>query len=373
MPKFWWPKFWLIVGIAPAAVALPAAAQLRPLVEPPSSADAARNGVEVFLLNEGAQAAPAQGPAEIDTIARDGSHLHLVAAPDGEGPVAPGGFARVHYRLAAVAPATLVASAPPQDQTAAPVEAAAMLDHRPAPAVAENVVTTSAGTSGAFLDRFHAYAPIYGAFGLNDAGGKLQFSFAFRGLGHEDGPHLDFAYTQTMFWALNQPSVPFRSTTYNPELYVEMPLDATTAAAIGVRHDSNGGGPATSIDINRAYLRLNKTVALGDGWRLDLTPQAWLFIRNRGIADNIGRYWGYSAITAAIGRQDGIKLALTARGNPATGKGAAEAFLSYPLAALGEGWPHIYLFGQAWSGYGEAIDDYNRRTTRARLGIAFTR
>ena len=369
MSKCWW-----IAGVVSVAVAQPAVAQLRPLVEPPASAQSARGGVDVFLLNEGAAPAPAQGPAEIETIARDGSRLRLVAAPDGEGPVAPGTFARVHYRLAAAAPATaLVASVPAQDQTAALAQAAKMLDdHRAAPH-AETVVTTSAGTSGAFVDRFHAYAPIYGAFGLADAGGKLQFSFAFRGIGHDDGPHLDFAYTQTMFWALGEPSAPFRSTTYSPELYLDVPIDPTTTAAIGVRHDSNGGGPATSIDINRAYLRLNKTVALGDGWRLDLTPQAWLFIRNRGIADSIGRYWGYSAITAAIGRADGIKLALTARGNPATGKGAAEAFLSYPVAAFGDGWPHIYLFGQAWSGYGEAIDDYNRRTTRARLGIAFTR
>jgi outer membrane phospholipase A len=351
-------------------------ADLRPLVEPPASAEAARGGVEVYLLNEGTQPAPAAGPAEIDTIARDGSHLRLIAAPDGEGPVAPGGFARVHYRLAAVAtsPAPVaLASTPTQDQAAALAGAAAMLDDRRAPPRPETVVTTSAGTSGAFVDRFHAYAPIYGAFGLSDAGGKLQFSFAFRGLGHEDGPHLDFAYTQTMFWALGEPSAPFRSTTYSPELYLDVPVDATTTAAIGLRHDSNGGGPATSIDINRGYVRLNKTVALGDGWRLDLTPQAWFYIRNRGIADDIGRYWGYSAITAAIGRQDGIKLALTARGNPATGRGAAEAFLSYPVAALGAGWPRIYLFGQAWSGYGEAIDDFDRRTTRARLGIAFTR
>lgn len=360
-----------IAGALPAMLATPAGAELRPLVEPPASADAARGGVDVFLLNEGAQPAPAQGPAEIETIARDGSHLRLIAAPDGEGAVAPGGFARVHYRLAAAAPAPVaLAGAAPRSQDAVSAAAPRLPDDRPA---RETIATTSAGTSGAFVDRFQAYAPIYGAFGLNDAGGKLQFSFAFRGLGHQDGPHLDFAYTQTMFWALGEPSAPFRSTTYSPELYVDGPLDATTSAAIGLRHDSNGGGPATSIDVNRAYLRLNRTIALGHGWRLDLTPQAWAYIGERGIAREIDRYWGYTAITAAIGQADGIKLAITARGNPATGNGAAEAFLSYPVAALGAGWPHIYLFGQAWTGYGEAIDDYDRRTTRARLGIAFTR
>jgi len=91
------------------------------------------------------------------------------------------------------------------------------------------------------------------------------------------------------------------------------------------------------------------------------------------VADDISRYWGYTSLTAAIGRQDSFKLAITGRGNPGTGKGAAEAFLSYPLSAIWGGLPHVYLFGEAFTGYGEALSDYKRSATHARLGIAFTR
>ena len=341
------------------AFADPAAAQLRPLVEPPASAEAAQQGVEVFLLNEGTAPVPAQGPAEIEAVAKDGTRLRLIAAPDEVLTVQPGAFARLHYRLAAAAPA----------QPAPPIPIAQVAQ----PSPAEQNVADSSGTSSGFFDRFRPHEPIYGAFGLNDAGGKLQLSFAFRALGREDGPSLNFAYTQTMFWALDRPSGPFRATNYSPELFVDLPIDRTMTVGLGYRHDSNGLGTIGSIDVNRVFARVSKRFALGDGWSAEVAPEAWFYVGRQGIASDLERYWGYSALSASVGQQDGIKLSLMGRGNPGTGKGAAEAFISYPLAAIWDGLPHIYLFGQAFTGYGEALSDYNRYDRHARLGIAFTR
>ena len=341
----------------------PARRQLRPLVDPPASAAAARDGVEVFLLNEGTATVPAEGPAEIETVAKDGTRLRLVAAPDEPLTVAPGGFARVRYRLAAAAPSQVAAS----DLPAPPPPAPALS------APTETVASSSAGSSSGFLDRFHPYEPVYGAVGLGDAGAKLQLSFDFRLLGHDDGPHLDFAYTQTMFWALDQSSGPFRATNYSPELFVDMPVDATTTIGAGYRHDSNGAGPSRSIDVNRLFARATKSFDLGGDWRFDITPQAWFYFGDQGVAPDLDRYWGYTSLRAAIGRRDGLKLELQGRGNPGTGKGSAEAFLSFPLARISDGLPQVYLFGQAFTGYGEALTDYNRRATHARLGVAFTR
>jgi outer membrane phospholipase A len=346
--------------------ATPAVAQLRPLVEPVASAEAARQGVEVFLLNEGTAAAPAEGPAEIETIARDGAHLRLIITPDAVLTVQPGAFARLHYRLAAAAPA-------PPAETAQAIEADSPVTPPVQVAAVERVVTDSSGSSSGFWDRFRPHEPIYGAAGLGDAGAKLQFSFAFRALGREDGPNLNFAYTHTMFWALGEPSGPFRATNYSPEVFVDMPIDPTTMIGGGYRHDSNGLGVGGSIDVNRVFVRAAKDFRLGDGWTFQLVPQAWFYVGQQGAAPDLDRYWGYSALTASIGRKDGIKLSVTGRGNPGTGKGAAEAYLSYPLASISDDLPHIYLFGQAFTGYGEALSDYNRRATHARIGIAFTR
>jgi len=342
--------FSITMGSALLVTASPAAAQLRPLVEPPASAEAAKTGVDVYLVNDGAEPAT-QVPAPIETRAADGTRLTLTASTADPVTVQPGAFAKVRYHQVV-------------EMAAAP------------PAVAagtETIAADSSGSSSAFLDRLRPHEPVYGAFGAGDAGGKLQLSFAFRALGSKDGLNLNFAYTQTMFWALDKPSGPFRATNYSPELFVDLPLNRTTLLGFGYRHDSNGGGVTDSVDVNRIFARASKRVVLGDSWNLDLTPQAWFYFGEHGVADDIGRYWGYTALTAAIGRQDGIKLAVTGRGNPGTGKGAAEAFLSYPLAAIWDGLPHLYLFGQAFTGYGEALSDYNRRASHARLGIAFTR
>ena len=71
-------------------------------------------------------------------------------------------------------------------------------------------------------------------------------------------------------------------------------------------------------------------------------------------------------------QKDGVKLSVTGRGNFDTGKGAAEMFVSYPLAPLGGGFG-VYLFGQAFAGFGEALDDYDENENHVRLGISFTR
>ncbi len=364
---------YLVVGTAMLTPAEPAAAQLRPLLDPPASADAARGGVEVYLLNEGRTVQPASGPAEIETMAKDGTRLRLIAAPDAPPTVAPGGFARLHYRLAASYP---VAVAPPAPLPLAPLPLA------PLPlAVAANretVVDGSAGISSAFVDRFRPYEPIYGVAGTGTAGAKLQVSIDFRLLGRADGPRLDFAYTQAMFWAIDRPSAPFRATNYSPEIFVDLPVgEALNVGALnvgaGYRHDSNGGGPASSVDVNRLYLRASGAFTLGRGWELSVTPKAWIYFGEHGNAPGLERYWGNAALAASIGQRDGLKFVISGRGNFGTGRGGVEAFLSWPVARIGDRLPHLYLFGQMFSGYGEALSDYRISATHARIGIALTR
>ena len=349
---------WMALAGLCLTVATPAFAQLRPLLDPPASAEVARDGVTVFLLNEGPAAQPAQGPAEIETVARDGTKLRLIAAPDEPQTVAAGGFVRMHYRLAASYPVALAATTPP------PVAP---------PAKGETVAPTSRGGSGAFLDRIHPYAPVYGVIGAGNSGAKLQVSFDFRLLGKDDGPRLDFAYTQTIFWAIDRPSGPIRAQGYSPEVFLDVPVGKSLIVGGGYRHDSNGGGLTNSIDLNRFYLRATKTFDLGNTWKFAVHPMAWGYFGNQGIAPDLDRYWGYTSLGLTLGQRDGWKFAVTGRGNPGTGKGSAEGFVSYPLARIDDRLPHLYLFGQFFTGYGEALIDYNRNVQHARFGIAFTR
>jgi outer membrane phospholipase A len=175
-----------------------------------------------------------------------------------------------------------------------------------------------------------------------------------------------------MYWALDLPSGPFRTTTYSPELFVEQPLDESAHIAIGYRHDSNGRAVGDSIDVNRIYLRAVKRFDLGNGWHAEVAPQGWIYFGPRGLATDLEDYWGYTSLTASIAKDDGLKVAATVRGSFETGRAGTELFVSYPLSRFKGGFG-VYLFGQAFHGYGEALSDYNLSDTHARIGIALTR
>lgn len=363
----------LLLLLSAASIAIPAAAQLRAVPTQPASEREALRGVEVILLNEGTAPVPAEGPRQIEVTAADGTRLTLERLPAPAATIAPGAFARARYvpvayaaRPAPAAPGALppgVGNAYPADAvTAAPVRDGG-----------ETEVLRSAGTASGFLDRFTPHEPVYGVFGLDDAGAKLQVSFAFQPFtGESTLRHLRFAYTQTMFWRLDLPSGPFTHTTYSPEVFAEVPVDDSTAIGLGWRHDSNGGGPATSIDSNRIFARFTKRFDLGDGWRAEVTPQAWVYVGKQGVAPDLDRYWGNGSLGLTLAKPDSLKLSLNLRAAPQSGRGAAELFASHPLADLGGGFG-IYLFGQAFSGFGEALDDHRRRDTHGRIGISLTR
>lgn len=336
----------------------PAFAQLRPLVAPPAdAAQAARDGVDVFLVNEGRDAAPIAAPEEIETLAKDGTTLKLsLIRSTAEGPpVAAGGFAKLRYRLAPLAEEIVVRELPPS-----------------APDQSETSVASSRGVSNGVFDRFRPYEPIYFVAGAGTSRAKLQASFSFQPFDQGVLAPLHVAYTQTIFWAIGTPSGPITATIYRPEVYYERDFGDSMKIAIGFRHDSNGGGVRDSVDLNRFYLRANQRFDLGGRWRLDVAPEVYGFFGPRGLARDVDRYWGYGGLTASIVQEDGVKLSVYARGNPYTGKGAAEFFASYPLRRLGGGLG-LYLFGEAFTGYGEQLLRYNQIDNHVRLGVSLTR
>lgn len=68
-----------------------------------------------------------------------------------------------------------------------------------------------------------------------------------------------------------------------------------------------------------------------------------------------------------------LQAATNTRFNFDSGKGAIDADISYPIDRLIGGNLNFYLIGQAFTGYGENLLDYNRRMTRLRVGLAIVR
>ncbi len=332
-------------GMIALALLLAAQPQLRIVAEPPASLAAAEDGVSVFVLNEGTTPADAE-PRAMEVVTADRATLRIEPVDAAPTRIAPGGFAKLRYRVVPVQ----------QAATALPMRG-------------ETPVATAQGGRAGFLDRFEPHEPIYGAFGLGSDGAKLQVSLAFRpfdGAGVLDDVRL--AWTQTMFWAIDRSSGPFRSTNYSPEVYYQRRLTDRIVAGGGYAHDSNGRD-AGSIDVNRLFASASYALPIGDGWQVEATPKLWTYV-GTGYRD-LDRYWGNMSLGAAVGQVDGLRVAATLR-NPTGRRRAGELYASYPLARIGAG-TGFYVFGQAFSGYGEAIDDYAVRSSSARLGIAFTR
>ena len=298
--------------------------------------------------------------------AADAARLVLVPAESRATTVPAHGFTRFRYRV--VQPPQAAAVRP--DFPELPPRVAG--DGSPAHDGGETVVASGNGSSSGFLERFAPYEPIYGVISAG-AAAKLQVSFAFRPFAG-DGPlsRFTFAYTQTMFWRLDQVSGPIRPTTYSPEAFFDMPLADDLHVALGYRHDSNGEALPGSIDVNRIRLRVTRGFDLGGGWRAELTPEGWAYFGDQGRAPDLVRYWGHAALHASVMQRDGLKLAMSVRGSTRSGRGAIEGYLSYPLGRIAGGLG-IYLFGQGFAGYGEALDGYNIRDAHGRIGIALTR
>ncbi|BBE34922.1 phospholipase A [Sphingosinicella microcystinivorans] len=340
-------------------VSLPAAAEVR-LVVP--EANAPRSGTfEVIFLNDGAAAAKLDAPKMI--VVAEGE-----AAIEGPAPteIAPGGFARVIYRLTSVpaAPAPQVAVAA---STATPQEA------------------ESTG-----LGRFETYEPMYALVGANPSDAKLQLSFRYRLFGHQPREFttgagsrewragIYFGYIQRMFWDLSEESIPMYDITFSPELFLRAVSPGSTSVGApmlgiqaGLRHHSNGKDGAGSRSYNTLYVEPSVGFGLGNGWTLTTAPRFWAYVGSKEGNERIARYRGYTGLTIDLKQQDGFGLRTFLQGNLSGGRGSAEVDMSYSLRR----WTglNLYLHSQLYTGYGEALIDYDERNTRLRFGIGIVR
>lgn len=340
-------------------VSLPAVAEVR-LVVPEASAP--RTGTfEVIFLNDGAAAAKLDAPETI-TVAEGEAALAGPVPTE----ITPGGFARVIYRLGSV-----TAAPPPQV------------------AVAASTATPQEAESTG-LGRFETYMPMYALVGANPSDAKLQLSFRYRLFGHQprefttgDGSRkwragLYFGYTQRMFWDLSQESIPIYDITFSPELFVRAVSPGSTSVGApmlgiqaGVRHQSNGEDGADSRSFNTLYVEPSVGFGLGNGWTLTAAPRLWAYVGSKEGNERIARYRGYTGLTLDLKQTDGLGIRTYLQGNIEGGRGSAEVDVSYSLRR----WTglNLYLYSQLYTGYGEALIDYDERNTRLRFGIGIVR
>ena len=176
------------------------------------------------------------------------------------------------------------------------------------------------------------------------------------------------AYTQQSQWQVynDDLSRPFRETNYQPELILSYNPDLAFGGFnwrvfnVGYNHQSNG----RSDPISRSWDRLIAEFGIERG-NFALLIRPWAIL-NDGDDDNpeIEDYMGWGDITALYKWRDN-SFTLMGRGNPDTGKGAAQfTWTSPPILGPLRG------YVSAFTGYGETMIDYDWNQNTVGIGVS---
>jgi phospholipase A1 len=208
---------------------------------------------------------------------------------------------------------------------------------------------------------------------------ELQLSLRAKVMENVLLPNADvwFAYTQQSIWQMwnGQDSAPFRSSDYQPEAMMVVPVPDTMGdlgggwrwrmVVAGIAHESNGYGLPLSRSWNFAYLGTTFThddIALRARFNQRLGEQ--------GLDDNphIADYIGNTELSASWLPGE-TTLQLTARTSfKSTRRGSLEFEWTHPVFAARPDGLRYYV--QLFSGYGETMLDYNHRQNS--IGLGFT-
>ena len=179
-------------------------------------------------------------------------------------------------------------------------------------------------------------------------------------------------YTQQSYWQVynGKYSRPFRSSDYQPEIFLTQPVKGNLPGngslrllGAGIVHESNGQSDPLSRSWNRIY------AMAGTEWgKLTVIPRLWLIANeNSKDSDNpdIGDYMGYGDVRWLYPLNDQSTVGGVIRYNPSSNKGAIQLDYAYPLTG------GMKAILQLFHGYGENIQDYNHKSTNIGIGIMF--
>ena len=176
-------------------------------------------------------------------------------------------------------------------------------------------------------------------------------------------------YTQQSYWQVynSKYSRPFRSSDYQPEIFLTQPIKGDLPGngslrmlGAGLVHESNGQSDPLSRSWNRIY------AMAGTEWgKLTVIPRLWLIANEESDNPDIGDYMGYGDVRWLYSLNDQSTVGGVMRYNPSTNKGAIQVDYAYPL----KGGMKAIL--QVFHGYGENIQDYNHKSTNIGIGFMF--
>ncbi|MEN8254267.1 MAG: phospholipase A [Verrucomicrobiota bacterium] len=259
--------------------------------------------------------------------------------------------------------------------------------------LALTVATGSLAREGDVQEREEAvpglscYKPIYALIGNQPIfESKMQLSFkyrffdeeAFQGKWTKPLNQLFFAYTQKMFWDLEANSAPYPNnyldSYFSPEfIYLNRNVAESFWGSqldlqFGYQHESNGRDEADARNWERLYIQPTWVFGQTNGYQFIVASKVWAIVAKSAGNKDIEEYLGYGELQLKYGKDDGILVDLMLRKGTSGYNGAVELNASYPVKLL-----NIFLYGQAFYGYGDALRIYDEETASFRIGVAFSR
>lgn len=239
-----------------------------------------------------------------------------------------------------------------------------------------------------FKEHISGYEPMYFIAGAKSPNAKFQISFAYQLL-NQDGwlatnvPALKgfhIAYTQSSLWDWKAQSTAFYDTSYKPEffyLWKNVTRGSSTNwfqlnLQASLKHESNGKGGADSRSVNIAYLRPTLTLGRDDGLQLMVQPRVWTYLGEVDDNPDIADYRGYADLRTILGWKRGLQLSALGRMGKDGNHRSAQLDLTYPTMRF-FGSFSLYLDVQYFTGYGESLLGYNRKSDELRVGFALFR
>lgn len=273
----------------------------------------------------------------------------------------------------------IAVASPASDISAGSVAVAA------APVETGEAAVQEASADRPFFANFSAYEPIYAVYGRShDNDTRIQFSLKYQLFGDpKSGPgerrwidNFYIAYTQRIFMDIGEKSNPIHAIDFQPEFFYQWQPRAIGGGTelggqLGLRHVSNGDGGLDSRSYNLIFVRPQLGWDFA-GQHLTLSPSAWAYLGKDTHNPDIARYRGYTGLGMTFGSEKGLMLTADSKYSFGSGKGAVEGTLSYPLSNLIDGY-NVHIFAQGFTGYGENLLDYNRRSSHVRFGIGLVR
>jgi len=183
---------------------------------------------------------------------------------------------------------------------------------------------------------------------------------------------LFLAYTQMSYWQAYSYTAFFRSTDYQPEIFLANELNLRLPASwrlnfinVGAMHQSNGEGADLERSWNRVYV---KAIASRGNFMVSVMP--WWIVHDQAYNrynPGMASFLGYGEVVTAYKFRQQV-VSLSARNFLHYDGKRSSATLSYSFPIT----PYLNGYIQAFSGYGQSLIEYNHRTNSIGIGISLS-